>query len=196
MRHHSAKINSDYSIREVKYEDAFNIWKVIYKHRDYLKTWLSFVPELNLSGERTFLSSVLMEPYEKRNIIFKIQKRSAICGLVGFLNTDIANHRTEIGYWLLPKHQKKGIMTQCVKHLCLWAVKERDMNRIQIRCATQNYPSNAIPQRLGFQLEGTEREGELLSSGLYTDINVYSILKKEVELWKEEEEDIQKSDKE
>ena len=45
-----------------------------------------------------------------------------------------------------------------------------------------NQPSNAIPQRLGFTLEGTERDGELLSSGEYMDINVYSLLRKELEL--------------
>lgn len=37
---------------------------------------------------------------------------------------------------------------------------------------------------LGFTLEGIEREGELLVDGRYADINVYSILKREVESWK------------
>ncbi len=46
---------------------------------------------------------------------------------------------------------------------CQWAFFEKDFNRIQIRCAVGNQPSNAIPQRLGFTLEGTERDGELLS---------------------------------
>lgn len=76
-------------------------------------------------------------------------------------------------------------MTACVKQLCRWAADQRAMNRIQIKCAVGNLPSNAIPLRLGFQLEGTEREGELLASGHYADINVYSILKKEILTWKE-----------
>ena len=57
------------------------------------------------------------------------------------------------------------------------------MNRIQIRCAVGNIPSNAVLKRLGFTLEGTEREGELLTSGEYVNVNVYSILKKEIEQW-------------
>ena len=40
--------------------------------------------------------------------------------------------------------------------------------------------SNAVPVRLGFVHEGTERCGELLASGEYTDIHIYSILKEEV----------------
>lgn len=184
---HSAQINSEYTIREVRLKDAFTIWKAIHRHKDYLKTWLSFATDLTLADEQEFLSSVLNIPYERRNIIFKIQKKRTFCGLIGFVNTDFDNHRTEIGYWLLPAHQKKGIMTQSVKHLCRWAVKEREMNRIQIRCAVDNRPSNAIPRRLGFTLEGIEREGELLSSGQYTDIHVYSILKDEVDTWKKED---------
>ncbi|WP_154670138.1 hypothetical protein [Culturomica massiliensis] len=44
--------------------------------------------------------------------------------------------------------------------------------------------SNVIPQRLVFTLKDTEREGELLADGKYADINIYSILKREVESWK------------
>ena len=71
-------------------------------------------------------------------------------------------------------------MTRAVHHLCLLAFFEKGFNRIQIRCAVGNAASNAIPQRLGFTQEGTERDGELLITGEYTDINVYSILKKEI----------------
>ena len=76
----------------------------------------------------------------------------------------------------------KGVITRAVHYLCQWAFFEKDFNRIQVRCAVGNQPSNAIPQRLGFTLEGTERDGELLSSGEYMDINVYSLLRKELEL--------------
>jgi ribosomal-protein-serine acetyltransferase len=57
-----------------------------------------------------------------------------------------------------------------------------DVNRIQIRCGTMNLSSRKIPERLGFMLEGIERDGELLSNGIYTDLAVYSLLKKE---WKQ-----------
>ncbi|MEI3155967.1 MAG: N-acetyltransferase, partial [Odoribacter sp.] len=79
----------------------------------------------------------------------------------------------------------RGVMTRCVRHLCEWAVRERGMNSIRIRCAVGNAPSNAIPCCWGFTLEGVERAGELLVNGRYTKIlNVYSkVLKDEVEAW-------------
>ena len=71
-------------------------------------------------------------------------------------------------------------MTTCVHKLCQWAVDEKGIKRIQIRCAINNIASNQIPLRLGFHHEGTERAGELLSSGEYTDVHVYSILAEEI----------------
>ena len=46
-----------------------------------------------------------------------------------------------------------------------------------------SHSSNAIPRRLGFRLEGTERDGELMFSGEYVDTNVYSILDSEIISW-------------
>lgn len=174
-------IFEDYTIREALLEDASVIWQAIDSHRDYLVTWLPFVERITREeDEEAFLSGVLSVPYEERNLLYIIEKKDEFCGLVGFVTTDLENHRTEIGYWLLPEYQGRGVMTSCVRYLSQWAVEHRSMNRIQIRCAAGNLPSNSIPQRLGFRLEGTEREGELLASGEYADIRVYSILKSEL----------------
>ena len=89
------------------------------------------------------------------------------------------NRITEIGYWLSEKAQGKGIMTRAVKKLIAFAFEERGMNRIVIKCAVGNTKSKNIPKRLGFTYEGTERDGELLAGGIYTDIEVYSLLKRD-----------------
>lgn len=164
--------------------DAAIIWQTIYDNRVYLRTWLPFVDGLKeVADEEAFLNEQLALPYADRNIVFVIGQGHELCGLVGFVITDNINHRTEIGYWLIPEYQGRGIMTRCVRHLCEWAVSERGMNSIRIRCAAGNAPSNAIPRRLGFTLEGVEREGELMADGQYVDLNVYSILKREIENW-------------
>lgn len=181
----TAEKNSFY-LREAEQSDAQEIYKVIDGHREYLKTWLPFVANLTEQSEEDFIAETLAVEYEQRNIVFIIEKDEQLCGLIGFVNTDRINNRTEIGYWLLPEFQGQGIMTNAVKYLCRWAVEERNMKRIQIKCAVGNEPSNAIPQRLDFTFEGTERCGELLHTGEYADINVYSILKEEVNEWEEE----------
>ncbi|WP_298613525.1 GNAT family protein [uncultured Odoribacter sp.] len=181
---HFVRIEPDFFLREATLEDAAEIWQTIFENRDDLRTWLPFVDNLReVADEEKFLECQLSVPYEERNIVFVINHGPEICGLIGFVTTDNLNHRTEIGYWLIPKYRGAGLMTRCVRHLCEWAIRERGMNRIQIRCAVGNHPSNAIPQRLNFIFEGTEREGEWLTSGKYADLNVYSILKSEIENW-------------
>lgn len=178
----SFPILPDIHLQEVRIEDAAAIYHAIDTHRDYLKTWLPFVNNMrSVADEEAFLRNVLSAPAERHEPIFGIRnERDEICGLIGFHFSDFDNHRTELGYWLLPEYQHRGIMRESVRKLCLWAVKEKGIKRIQIRCAVGNVASNAVPVRLGFIHEGTERCGELLASGEYTDIHVYSILKEEV----------------
>lgn len=169
-----------YTMREVVYEDAAAIYEAIDKNRNDLSIWLPFVDSLeSTADEQAFLKSFLEVPYDLRDPVFVIEKGTSVCGLIGFHFSDRNNHRTEIGYWLLPEHRGKGLVTAAVRHLCRWAFEKRGFNRIQIRCAVENAASNAIPRRLNFTHEGTERDGELLLSGEYTDIHIYSLLKKD-----------------
>ena len=98
----------------------------------------------------------------------------------------IADHRDYLKTWLpfvINLSEQDEMDFRSVRTLCRWAVEARLMHRIQIRCAVENYSSNAIPRRLGFRLEGTERDGELMFSGEYVDTNVYSILDSEIISW-------------
>ena len=178
----SFPILPDIYLQEIRIEDAAAIYHAIDTHRDYLRTWLPFVDNMRTTAdEEAFLRQVLSAPAERNEPIFGIwNQQHEICGLIGFHFSDFDNHRTELGYWLLPEYQHRGIITESVRKLCLWAVQEKEIKRIQIRCAVGNAASNAVPVRLGFIHEGTERCGELLASGEYTDIHIYSILKEEV----------------
>ena len=64
-----------------------------------------------------------------------------------------------------------------MEKLCDFAFNEQGFNRIEIKCAVKNKSSSNIPKKLGFKFEGIERDGELLSENIYTDLEVYSKLK-------------------
>ncbi|MNV95651.1 putative ribosomal N-acetyltransferase YdaF [compost metagenome] len=69
-------------------------------------------------------------------------------------------------------------MTSACRVFIDYAMLEMELNRVEIRCATENLSSRAIPERLGFVLEGIVREAEKLPSG-YVHHAVYGMLRRE-----------------
>lgn len=153
-----------------------DIFNTLDTERDYLRTWLPFVDKtLKEEDTREFVRQSL----DEENTPFCIYYRNKFAGLVGFNNIDAVNKKTEIGYWLSPHYEGKGIITRSVKELLMYAFTELDMNKVLIKAGTENHKSRKVAQRLDFTLEGIERDGELLVDGQFTDLALYGILKKE-----------------
>lgn len=152
------------------------IFNLLNDERDYMREWLPFVDTTHAPEDTAaFVNSALQSDNEH----FVISYKDKIVGLIGFKDIDSANRRTEIGYWLSQYAQGNGIMFRSVQRLLVYAFEELAMNRIQIRVAVENQKSRNIPEKLGFLLEGIERDGELLVENKYTDIAIYSLLKRE-----------------
>ena len=66
-------------------------------------------------------------------------------------------------------------MTEVVKELIKMAKEDLSLQKIDIRCATGNSKSRAIPERLGFKHEGTLRRAEKLYDR-WVDHEVYALL--------------------
>ncbi len=64
----------------------------------------------------------------------------------------------EIGYWIRKSAEGKGYVTEAVQLLTDFAFGELEANRIFLRVSTENAKSLAIPERLGFEREGTLRK--------------------------------------
>lgn len=174
------RVTESILLKLIEISDAEDIFKTIDSQREYLGKWLPFVCfTREIDDTRKYIRSILDSPMESREYVFVIHYNGEFAGLIGFKGTDRQNRKTEIGYWLSEHFQKKGIVTESVKALARFACDDLDINRIQIKCAVGNIPSRNIPRRLGFKLEGVERDGELLTGGRFTDLEVYSKLKNE-----------------
>jgi ribosomal-protein-serine acetyltransferase len=172
------KVDSEIELKQLEPSDSAGIFEVIDNQREYLGRWLPFVEYTReLTDTENFVASVVNAPEDQFEYVFAIRKNGKFVGLIGFKETDKKNKSTDIGYWISEKYQKQGIVTNSVEKLCDFAFNELGINRIQIRCAVENTPSNNVPKRLGFKLEGVEKQGELLSGNVFTDLYIYSKLK-------------------
>ncbi|RXQ95946.1 N-acetyltransferase [Ancylomarina salipaludis] len=170
------RVSDSILLKQIELSDSKDIFRTIDSQRAYLGEWLPFVEfSRRLEDTEGFIKKILEHPHD--NYVFVIHLHGKFAGLIGFKDSDKQNRKTEIGYWLSENFQKKGIVTKSVQRLCKFAFEELGMNRIQIKCAERNFPSKKIPKRLGFVFEGIERDGELLTGGVFTDLEIYSKLK-------------------
>lgn len=171
--------NEKIELRPLRSTDAGIIFNCLDTHREQLRQWLPFVDlTLKLEDTQEFVDSVLCPDEGPEDRVYLITYAGKFAGLIGYRFTDSLNKKTEIGYWLHPEFQGKGIMTYCTKTLIHEAFYKWDFNRLTLNIAVGNHKSRAIALRLGFQLEGIAREAEWLSSG-FADIEMYALLRKD-----------------
>ncbi|GAA0361290.1 hypothetical protein GCM10008932_12410 [Alkalibacterium iburiense] len=83
-------------------------------------------------------------------------------------------------YWLGETYQGKGIMSKALEAMIAYGINDLSLNRVEIRVATENYKSRALPERFNFTKEGVIREAEWLYDH-YVDHILYLLLADE---WK------------
>lgn len=170
-------VNQNIRLEILKLWMAEVIFSTINSNREYLAEWLPFVDAtLMVDDTKQFIQSLINQPPKKKNQIYSIWYKNEFAGLIGLKDTDWVNHKTEIGYWLAEKMQKKGIITLSTQKLIKYCFSKLKINRVQIKVAVGNQASKKIPERLGFTFEGIERCGEFHKNN-YLDLSVYSLLK-------------------
>jgi ribosomal-protein-serine acetyltransferase len=160
--------------------DAAALYTLIDRHRPYLREWLPFIDYSHSVADTEAFLRLVTDPGNMHEQVYTIRYQEQVAGIIGFKNIDRLNKKLEIGYWLGETYQRKGIMIRSCKALLAHAFNQLHMNRIQIKVGVGNHKSSSIPQKLGFTLEGIERDGELIREA-FIDLEVYSLLKREWE---------------
>jgi len=158
---------------------AAEIFQLVDRNREYLRRWLPWVDLVITVADTSVFISRTIDQFEKgRGPQYLIEFQGAAAGVIGFHSMDIPNRNAEIGYWLGEEFTGSGLVTRSVKQLLGIGFGEFDLNRIEIRCAAGNRPSNAIALRVGMVYEGILREEEWLYDH-FVDHSVYSMLHRE-----------------
>ncbi|WP_347158517.1 GNAT family N-acetyltransferase [Pontibacter chitinilyticus] len=168
-------------LRPASPTDAKALFHLIETQRDYLRQWLPFVDvSQNVKDTELFLQHVTAKG-NRSDKVFVIMYHSELAGLISFKDIDYLNRKLEIGYYLSEDLQGNDIMRRSCQALVQHAFETMRMNRIQVKVGIGNVRSSNIPRKLGFQLEGVQREGEFLN-GTFHDLEVYSLLRRD---WQE-----------
>jgi len=153
------------------------------ENRDHLRPWLTWVDKTRrVDDSLAFIRSGLQQLSRCDGFHLGIWCADALAGVLGVHWIDWANRRTSLGYWLGAGFQGRGLMTRSVAAVLDFLFDEWNLHRVEVRAAVTNFRSRAVPERLGFRLEGVLRGVERFADGSYRDHAVYAMLAEE---WRE-----------
>jgi ribosomal-protein-serine acetyltransferase len=169
-------VEDGFDLRLLEERHAEELFRLSDRNREYLRKWLPWVDRTHSPSDSLLHIRMMMSSFENREALAAgIFLNGELAGSIGVHRIDWLNRNTSIGYWLAEGFQGRGIMTRACRAIVDHAFREYNLHRIEIRCATGNGKSCAIPERLGFVRDGVLRESQLLGSS-FADLVVYGML--------------------
>jgi RimJ/RimL family protein N-acetyltransferase len=96
-------------------------------------------------------------------------------GGIGINNINRAHNYANIGYWMRPSQQGKGIATQAVTEVVRYGFGELKFTRLEIVAAVGNTASRRVAEKSGAQFECIARN-RLMIHGKSHDAAMYSLV--------------------
>lgn len=155
-------------IRMPKPGDGKVVYDAIQASIQELKPWMVFAQkeqteqEIEESIRKSHIQFLQRE--DLRLLVFSKETGEFIASAgLHRINWDIPQF--EIGYWIDTRFSGKGYMVEAAKGITDYAFSELKANRVEIRCDSLNKKSRAIPEKLGFKLEGTLESASVAVDG-------------------------------
>lgn len=166
-------------LRQFNESDVDAIYETVKRNEDHLTEFMHWMtPDYSRAMTLEFIDRTISATSKSELLGFGIFRDADLVGSIGFTGFDFKVGKTEIGYWIDRAEQGKGIVSRSTKALIDYAFDGLGLNRIEIRCSTQNRRSAAIPERFGFKLEGHLRQCEIRNGKLH-DFFIYGLLRSE-----------------
>jgi ribosomal-protein-serine acetyltransferase len=169
------KINTDAELRLLELEHAAELFALTDKNRPYLREWLPWLDTTVTVDDTKFFIQCTLDKFSS-NKAFEtgIWYKGKLAGVIGLHEINWEKNLTAIGYWIGAEFQGLGLVTGACKAVINYTFTEFKLKKIFIYCAIENYKSRAIPERLGFTMEGIKENAEMLY-GTVVDHAIYSL---------------------
>ena len=159
--------------------DGKDVFESIQRSKADFKPWMAFankeqsLEEVEASVRESYAKYILREDIR---LHIYLKETNEFIGSTGLHSIDWKVRVFEIGYWCDSAHTRKGYITESTKALVKLAIETLQANRIEIRVDSTNMKSRAIPEKLGFALDGILKN-ESLSADTQElrDICLYSL---------------------
>jgi ribosomal-protein-serine acetyltransferase len=166
-------------LRLIDMQDTQAMFDLIQQNREHLDQWLRWSGRIRTLEDAHHMTQRFVDKFAANDGFHAgIWVDGQLAGglMCHYLNHD--SKKSEIGYWLGADYVGRGLATAASRAVIDYLFKNVGLNRIEIQSGVDNVASRAIPERLGFTLEGIKRQSEWITSR-FVDHAIYSILAEE-----------------
>jgi ribosomal-protein-serine acetyltransferase len=172
---------TDIHIRLLQQEDYLQLYQVIEKNRQRLRTYFpkTSAAIADLETARKFARLKLKQAKTREQFYFVILHllTGDIIGSIILKNIDWSIPKGELAYFIDGEHEGKGYASFAVKWLTEYAFQQLEMEKLYIKFNPENFGSKKVAIKNGFEKEGYLKREFRTGHGVLTDVERYGLLK-------------------
>ncbi|MEO5857887.1 MAG: GNAT family protein [Pyrinomonadaceae bacterium] len=173
----------DFALRAWREDDVAGALEIVLRNRKHLQTYMQWMTDdYSIDHAHKFIVEAIKNRLNQNTLALAVVRDGVLIGSTGFNRLDWTARVCEIGYWIDREAEGKGVITRASQAMINYAFGALEMNRVEIRCSSENSRSAAVAKRLGFRLEGTLRQVEVLNGSPH-DFLVFGLLAEDPRLW-------------
>lgn len=167
-------------LRKIELSDLDNLYD-IYSNENLFK-YRPGDAKKNITTVKNMISHFERDFGKKKTIFLGIciEASKELVGVTEIYDLDEKVNLVSVGYTLNEKYFGKGIATKTVSMLIDYLFNVIDVNRIQAEVMPVNVKSQNVLKRNGFIKEGTIRQGKVWTGKGIVDLELYSLLRSDV----------------
>jgi RimJ/RimL family protein N-acetyltransferase len=147
-------LTDDAQLRPLQPWQAGEFLEHMDRARCLVDPWIPWATKsTGLESARATLQDYADKQARDAGAIYGIWLKDTLVGGVMFVTFDAESGDCEIGCWLEPAGQGRGLVTLASRRLVDWAFGVRGMRRIEWRASPRNVRSTAVARRLGMTCE-------------------------------------------
>ena len=161
-------------LRRIEENDAKEIYDGFINQEEYL---YFFNKEPRTLDEEIKSLEGINEKYEDLDLynwVIVLKEKNAIIGRAT-LNVELYNECVEINYCIDKRYENNGYMTEALKKIIDFCLKELEVNRFQAGCVVENVKSKHVLDNCNMHQEGILKRYIKLPDG-YHDMYMFSII--------------------
>ena len=164
-------------LRTLKFSDIEDI-REFAKNKKITKYTFVIPPPFTRKQTQVFIKKITKEKERGISYYFGIELKEnrKLIGTMNLVKIDQKNKNAEVGFWIAPKYQGKGLAKEALNLILDFGFKKLKLKRIEARVFHKNKPPQKLLEKMGFKLEGRLRKKTFFKNQWFDDL-LYGILR-------------------